>query len=163
MFWAATASGVAAGLLCAIVALRIGLMVVDRQIALPDWTAEIWYHVGNVSDTAAFVVLYVITPLVWIGLSAWWWLSRTRARRRGRAMVMVLALVIASLPGVWAWFVTALWQVERVFELDAMSRDLIYARFADTNHWGVAVVVGLAWALALVLGDTLAMARTAVP
>lgn len=134
-------------------------MVLDRQIALPDWAAEIWYNVGNVSDTAVFTVLYVVTPVVWVALSVWWWLSRHPTWRRAWAVAVVLVVVVAGLPGAWAWSVTALWEVKRVFDIEGISRDLIYSRFTDTDYWGVAIVAGLACVLVLVLGNIVAMMR----
>lgn len=162
-FRATTISGVATGLLAAIVALRMGLMVLDRQMVLPDCAAEIWYHVGNVSDTGVFTVLYVVTPLTWVVLSVWWWLTRPRVRRGLWVAAAVVAVVVVALPAAWGWFATALWHVERLFDIDAISRDLIYSGFTDTDYWGVAVVAGLACMLCLVLADLVWMLRKTTP
>ena len=159
LFWATTTSGVATGLLSAIVACRIGLMVLDRQMVLPDWAAETWYHVGNASDTGVFTVLYVVTPLSWVVLSVWWWLTRPQVRRGLWVAAAVVAVVAVGLPAAWAWFATALWHVERSFDIDGISRDLIYAGFTDTDYWGVAVVAGLACMLCLVVADLVLMLR----
>ena len=159
LFWASSTTGVTTGLLTAIVALRMGLIVLDRQMVLPDWTAEIWYHVGNLSDTGVFTVLYVVTPPVWIVLTVWWWVTRTQPRWSWWIAAVLLVGVVFALPAVWGWFATALWHVERSFGADGIPRDLIYSGFADTDYWGVAVVVGLACLLLLVVVNLLLMAR----
>jgi len=163
LFWAATTSGVATGLLAAIVALRMGLIVLDRQMVLPDWAAEIWYHVGNVSDARVFTVLYVVTPLAWVVLSVWWWLTRPHVRRSLWVAAAVAAVVVVTLPAAWAWFATAFWHVERSFDIDAISRDLVYSGFTDTDYWGVAVVAGLTCLLCLVLANLVWMLRKTTP
>lgn len=147
-------------MLTAIVALRVGLTVLDRQLTLPNWAAEIWYHAGNVSDMQAFTVLYLVTPLIWLALSAWWWLTRAQVRwSRWVAAVLVIGVVFA-LPAWWAWFATALWQIERVFDIEGIPRDLIFFGFADTDYWGVAVVLGLSCMLCLVVVNLALAART---
>ena len=163
LFWAAIVSGAATSLFTAIVALRMGLVVLDRQVALPGWVLEVWYHVGNVSDTAVFVVLYVLIPLVWVALSTWWWLTRGGSRQYLRVALVVTAVVLLGLPGASAWFVTALWHVKRVFDVEGISHGLIYSRFTDTDYWGVVVVAGLTCVLVLVLGNSVAMMRKTKP
>lgn len=146
-------------MLAAIVAFRMGFMMLDRQMVLPVWTAEIWSHTGNVSDTEVFTVLYVVTPPVWIVLSAWWWLTRPQLRwSLPVAAVLCIGLAVA-VPALWGWFVTALWHVERAFDVDGIPRDLIYFGFTDTDYWGVAVVVGLACMLLTVVVDLALMVR----
>lgn len=159
LFWTATISGVTTGLLAAIVALRMGLVVLDRQFVLPGWVADVWYHVGNVSDTAAFTVLYLVTPVVWVVLSLWWWLTRSGASRGFWAAAVAAGVVLVGLPGAWAWFATAMWHIKRVFEVEGISRDVIYSGFTDTDYWGVAVVAGLTCVLCLVLANLVAMMR----
>jgi len=52
-----------------------------------------------------------------------------------------------------------MWHIKRVFEVEGISRDVIYSGFTDTDYWGVAVVAGLTCVLCLVLANLVAMMR----
>lgn len=152
LFWAATAFGAATGVFAILVSLLVGMVLLDRHFSLPGVFGDVRYYVETIAYTRAFAVLYLGVPVVWVVLSVWWWLTRASPPRWVWIPVLVF-FVAAGLLGAWAWFVTALGHIGRVFDVDGIPQGLGTFGLTSADRLDPLVVAGLSCLIVLVVAN----------
>lgn len=146
---AVVACGITAGGLALLAAALIGLRFIDRHFSLSGAQLDAWDQLAAITDTALFVVLYLVVPPIWAALTIRWWVSRGLPRGRlGR--LAVIAMLAVGVFAAWAWLATALRHIEWVFGVEPLPPSVITVGISDVDRWEALVVAGLLCLVGLV-------------
>ena len=139
-FWATIALSAITGLSATLVAARVTWSFGNRHFDLPDFVDTAWESGSYLVTAREFTVAYVAVPLVWMGMSLWWWVRRSKLQSLVQRLVFT-AFAVVAMVGMATWFVTATEQATWAFHLDGVP-DLISTvgiRPADLREPVVAV------------------------
>lgn len=149
-FWGVISMGAVTGVFAAMVAIRVGLVMLDRHMTLPTFAGDLRYYIETVLYSAVFPPLYVLIPAGWASCTVWWWLKRPTPRRHVPIAVLVLVgfdAVVAA----WAWLATATRLIRSVYDVTALPANLGTSRITDADIVGLLIVAGLTCLIALVI------------
>lgn len=127
-------------------------MLLDRHFSLPGVIGDVRYYIETIAYTRVFAVLYLVVPVVWVVLTVWWWLT-TESRPRWVWIPVFALFAVAGMLGAWAWFVTALRHIGRVFDVDAIPQGLGTFGVTSADQLDPLVVAGLTCLIILVMAN----------